>query len=415
MFGRRRQITLVVAVALTATALVAPLRAAAAGPKVGAPQAILVEPATGEIVFARNANTERPIASTTKMMTALIALDNAKLNQTLTTAPYNGLAVESTAGFKAGEHVKVSDLIRALLVASANDAAHTLAVRIGGGSAQKFVDMMNARARKIGLTHTHFANPIGLDSPGNYSTATDLVKLGLVLRTNAFARATMDKAQVTLESGAHKRTLKNRDTLIGKVPFMNGIKTGHTNSAGYLLVGSASRRGVTLVSAVMGTGSEGARNSDTLALMRYGFKRYTVAPAVKANQVYASVKVKDHDQTVDLVAKANVKRVVRKGQKITTKAVVPAELTGPLAAGAKGGTLNLIYRGRVVDSVPLFTTAPVAAPAAASGLAHDLIGPGGVALIVIAVGTIVGVVLRRRAARRRDRRGGAADSEARIA
>lgn len=415
MFGRRATKTLIATVALGALALAIPLHASASSPKIGAPQAILVEPATGEIVYQHNANVERPIASTTKMMTALIALDHAKLGDTFTTAPYNALAVESTAGFKAGEHVKVTDLIRALLVASANDAAHTLAVRVGGGSAQKFVDMMNARARKIGLTHTHFANAVGLDSPGNYSTATDLVKLGLVLRTNAFARATMDKAKVTLESGAHKRTLKNRDTLIGKVPFMNGIKTGHTSSAGYLLVGSGSKNGVTLVSAVMGDGSEGARNSDTLALMRYGFKRYTTTTAVKAKQVYATAKVKDSNQTVNLVAPATIKRVVRRGQKITTKAVVPAELTGPLAVGAKAGTLNIIYRGRVVAHVPLVTTAPVAAPATATRLADDLVGPGGIALIAIAAGTILLVVLRRRARRRRDRRSGAAESEARIA
>src|SRR3546814_4256575 len=95
--------------------------------------------------------------------------------------------------------------------------------------------------------HTHFANPVGLDSPGNYSSATDLVKMALILRTNAFIRETVDKPKVTLQSGAKKRTLKNRNTLIGKIPYINGVKTGHTQSAGYVLVGSASRKGVTFV------------------------------------------------------------------------------------------------------------------------------------------------------------------------
>jgi D-alanyl-D-alanine carboxypeptidase (penicillin-binding protein 5/6) len=221
----------------------------------------------------------------------------------------------------------------------------------------------------------------------------------------------MDRATVTLNSGAHKRTHRNRDTLIGRVPFMNGIKTGHTNSAGYLLVGSATRHGVTLVSSVLGTRSEGARNSDTLALMRYGFKRYTTVTAVKGGEVYAMVKVKGRDQSVELVAPANVKRVVRRGQRFTTKAVVPAELTGPLALGAKAGTLNIIYRGRVVDRTPLVTTASVAAPAVAESGSNLLVR--GFVFLVIAAGTI-GLVLMRRRAKRRHRRTGT-DSEARIA
>jgi D-alanyl-D-alanine carboxypeptidase (penicillin-binding protein 5/6) len=406
------------AVALTAAALTVavfgtPAGAGAKGPKVGAPSAILVEPATGDIVYARRASQQRPIASTTKMMTALVTLDHANLNDTFVTVPYRGLAVESTAGFRGGERVKVRDLLRALLVASANDAAQTLAVRVGG-STEKFVAMMNARARRLGLTHTHFANPIGLDAAGNYSSATDLVKMGLILRMNAFARATMNLPKVTLQSGAHKRTLKNRDTLIGRVPFMNGIKTGHTQTAGYILVGSASRRGVTLVSAVLATGSDGARNADTLALMRYGFKRYQAIVAVKPQHVYATVGVKDHDQRVDLVSKSAIRRVVRRGQKITTKPVVPDQLTGPLAAGAKAGTLNVIYRRRVVDRVPLVTTAPVAAPATAARIKDDIIGPAGLVVAVVVACTLYFVLRRRRAVKRR-RQAGAADSEARIA
>jgi D-alanyl-D-alanine carboxypeptidase (penicillin-binding protein 5/6) len=409
--SHRRPITVVAALvtALLVVALGAPLTVSAA-PKLGAPSAILVEPSTGDIVYSRTPSSERAIASTTKMMTALVTLENANLNDTFTTVPYNGLAVESTAGFKGGEKVKVRDLLRALLVASANDAAATLAVRVGG-SREKFVAMMNARARKIGLTHTHFANPVGLDAPGNYSSATDLVKMALLLRTNAFIRETVDKPKVTLKSGAKTRTLKNRNTLIGKVPFMNGVKTGHTQSAGYVLVGSGTKKGVTLVSAVLGTASEGARNSDTLALMRYGFKLYQPVTPVRSNAVYARAKVKDSDQMVDLVSRTTVKRVARRGQKVTTKAVVPAELVGPLPAGSRGGTLNVIYDGRVVNKVPLVTTGAVAAVAAESG--SNLLVRGVVLLAVVA-GTISVVLLRRRA-KKRHRRAGAADSEARIA
>lgn len=396
------------AAVLLALSLAAPY-ARAAAPRIGAPSAILIEPSTREVVYARQSAQQRAIASTTKMMTALVTLDHASLGDTFVTVPYSGLAVESTAGFRGGERVTVRDLLRALLVASANDAAQTLAIRVGG-STERFVAMMNARARKLGLTHTHFANPIGLDSPGNYSSATDLVKMALLLRTNAFIRDTIDRPKVTLQSGAKRRTLKNRNTLIANVPFMNGVKTGHTQSAGYVLVGSASRNGVTLVSAVLGTSSERARNADTLALMRYGFKRYESVVAVKARTVYAQADVKDSGRSVELIAQKTVKRTVRRGQKITTTLIVPAELAAPLAAGSRAGTLNLIYRGKVVDRVPLVTAAAVAAPAS-SGLGDLIVGPGGVALIGLAAGTIF-MLLRRKA--RRQRRAGA-DSEARIA
>ena len=411
--SHRRLSTVVAATAAAAlsVALTVPVTASAA-PKIGAPSAILVEPSTGDIVFSRTPNSERAIASTTKMMTALVTLENADLNDTFVTVPYNGLAVESTAGFKGGEKVKVRDLLRALLVASANDAAATLAVRVAG-SREKFVEMMNARARKIGLTHTRFANPVGLDAPGNYSSATDLVKMALLLRTNPFIRETVDKPKVTLQSGARPRTLKNRNTLIGKVSFINGVKTGHTQSAGYVLVGSGTKKGVTLVSAVLGTGSEAARNSDTLALMRYGLKRYESVTPVKANAAYGRVKVKGGDDAVDLVSKTNVTRVARRGQKVITRVVVPAELVGPLPAGTKAGTLNVIYDGRVVERVPLVTAVAVAAPAATLETESNLLVRGMVVLGVVG-GTISLVLLRRRAKRRR-RRAGAADSEARIA
>src|SRR4029077_14441342 len=180
---------------------------------------------------------------------------------------------ESVIGLRAGERMKVSDLVRGLLVASANDAAATLAVDVAG-SRKKFVKLMNEQARKLGLPHTHYANPVGLDEPGNYSTVADLIKLALVLRRHAFFRETTNLGHVTLQSGDHPRPLTNVNALLNKVAYVNGVKTGHTQDAGYCLVGSATRDGITVVSAVLGDPSEAARDSDTLALLRYGLAQY---------------------------------------------------------------------------------------------------------------------------------------------
>ncbi|TML03260.1 MAG: D-alanyl-D-alanine carboxypeptidase, partial [Actinobacteria bacterium] len=134
---------------------------------------------------------------------------------------------ESLMGLRTGERLTVADLLRGLLIVSANDAAVTLANDIAG-SQKAFVRMMNRRARELGLHDTHYANPVGLDAPGNYSSAADLVKLALVLRQRAFFRATTNLATATLRSGSHVRHLVNRNDLVRTVPLVNGVKTGHT-------------------------------------------------------------------------------------------------------------------------------------------------------------------------------------------
>jgi serine-type D-Ala-D-Ala carboxypeptidase (penicillin-binding protein 5/6) len=380
--------------------------ASAPPPQIRAPAAILVEPATGDVVFQRSARQRRPIASTTKLMTALLTLEHASLDDVMTTVPYHGLAAESVAGFRAGERVTVRDLLRALLVTSANDAAATLAARVAG-SRSAFVRMMNARARQLRLTDTHYANPIGLDGPGNYSSATDLVKLTLILRRNAFFRETTDQPRVTLRSGAHPRTFVNRNLLVRSVPAVNGVKTGHTATAGYLLVGSASRKGVTVVSAVLGDPSEAARDSDTLALLKYGLGRYHVITALRGNQVVGRATLAHRgDQHVDLVADATVRRTVRAGERVRLRLEgAPTELDGPLPKGARVGTVVVVDRGRAVARVPLVTAEPVDAATFLDRLRDWLSTTTTLLLLAVFAGcSLYLVLLRRRAVRRRERR-----------
>jgi D-alanyl-D-alanine carboxypeptidase (penicillin-binding protein 5/6) len=401
-----RPAALAVVAALAAIApAVAPAATAPKPPQVRAPAAILVEPATGDVVFQRNADQRRPIASTTKLMTALVTLENASLDDVMTTVNYRGSSVESLAGFRGGEKVTVRDLLRALLITSANDAAATLAQRVAG-SRPAFVKLMNAKARRLKLTNTHYANPIGLDSPDNYSTATDLAKLTLILRRNAFFRETTNLPRVTLKSGNHPRTFANRNVLVRNVPAVNGVKTGHTSTAGYILVGSASRAGITVVAVVLDDPSESARDSDALNLLKYGLGRYHVVTAVKKNQIVGHAPLTHRDEQVDLVAGETVKRTTRRGDKlVVTVTGAPTTIDGPLPKGARVGTVTVTQRGKVVARVPLQTADPVDAATFFDRLRDWLGNP--VTLILLAAFALCSlylVLLRRRAVRRRQRR-----------
>lgn len=393
--------------ALLAPALAAGAPAAAAPPALSAPSSILVQPETGDIVEARGADRRRPIASITKLMTALLALERRRLSDRMTTVAYSAAPAESLAGFGAGERVTTADLVRALLVASGNDAAATIAVNVGG-STRGFVRLMNRRARRAGLTRTTFDDPIGL-SAGNASTARDLAKLALLVRRNAFARRVMNRPTVVIRSGDRVRTLVNRNTLVGAVPWVSGVKTGHTQSAGWCLVGSGSRGGVELVSVVLGTPSEAARNADTLALLGWGFTRYRRVTAATPATTVARVPVTDQDRRVAVVPERTVRVVVRRGERPRLRTTgLPSELEGPVVRGTRVGELLVRVRGRTVDRVPLVTATAVAR-ASLWQRTGDLHGP--VAAVLLLGAGLAGAASLTAGRRRSRRRGGRARSE----
>ncbi len=399
----RRLCAALIVAALAGPAVGAQAATAAPPPGLSAPSAILVQPQTGDVVLARGADRRRPIASITKLMTALLALERRRLSDRMTTVGYAAAPAESVAGFGAGEQVTTADLIRALLVASGNDAAATIAVNVGG-TTRRFVRLMNQRARRAGLTRTHYDDPIGL-SAGNTSTVRDLAKLALLVRRSAFARAVMNRPTVVLRSGDHVRTLANRNTLVGAVPWVSGVKTGHTMSAGWCLVGSGSRDGVELVSVVLGTPSEAARNADTLALLRWGFTRYDRVVAAVPGKPVARLPVTDQDRKVAIVPQRTVRVVVRRGERPRVRATgLPAEIEGPAARGTRVGQLVVSRRGRAVERVPLVTATDVARASLWQRTA-DLRGPlAGALLLGVALAGAASLTAGRRRARRRSGR-----------
>jgi len=410
-----------VLVAVLATFLVPPAAAgaqdASARPDLpGAQAAILIDARDGGILFQRDPDERRSIASTTKLMTALLTLERAKPGDVYRAPVYNALPVESKIDLRAGERMRVDDLLEALLLESANDAAVTLAEGVSG-TRPAFVRDMNARARELGLTGTSYANPIGFDDPGNYSTARDLAALARRLMRNRRFASVVGMPVANLESGARPRAVANRNDLIGQYDFVDGVKTGHTGTAGYVLVGTArSRLGARVISVVLGEPSEAARDAESLALLRYGLAQFRRVQPLEKSKPLASAAVEYFDERASLVPASDALVVTRRGQRVRTSVDAPEELEGGLPAGHPVGRITVLRGDQVVRRVRLVTATAV--PGA--GPLRVVVGTLGIALVpllaalALLVVALVVVIRRRpppkagsrrgdRDARRRDR------------
>ena len=345
---------------LAALALAGPAAAAERPPPVPqADAAIVVDGRDGDVMFAKNAGERQSIASTTKLMTALLTLDGSRPGEVFTAADYVAAPVESQIGLRPGERMTVRDLFVALLLESANDAAVTLAEGVSG-SVDAFVADMNQRADELGLEDTSYANPIGFDDPLNYSTASDLARLTRrLLRRPRFARV-VDMPAAELDSGARPRTIDNRNTLVTTHPFVTGVKTGHTLGAGYVLIGSAKGRGgARVISVVMGEPSEAARDADTLKLLRWGIARFQRVRVLEDRRTMARADIEYHDERAALVPARDVVLTLRDGERVRRRIRAPDELEGPIAAGTRVGSVTVFVDGERVRRVALVTASDV--------------------------------------------------------
>jgi D-alanyl-D-alanine carboxypeptidase (penicillin-binding protein 5/6) len=389
--------------ALIAAALVlgAGSPALAKPPKLNARAWILIDPRDDAVLASQGPNKRLPIASTTKLMTAYLALKHLKPSQTIRAPSYQpSNPAEITLGLRAGERMRVRDLLYALLLPSASDAAATLADGVAG-SVRAFVADMNQAARKLGLAHTHYANPIGLDDPDNYSSAHDLVTLAsILLRNKLFARI-VNSPSATLRSGDHPRTVTSRDTLLDQVPWVNGVKTGHTLDAGYVLVGSGTQDSTTLISAVLGTPSEAERDADTLRLLQYGFSLYRPVRPVRAGEQMADPRLDWRDDHLSLLSQRALAVNVRQGQNVATQISAPSEVSGTVSQGQTIGRVVVTVDGKVAAASPLVAATAVGAATTLDKLVWTAQNP----LVLIALGAIVilvGVLLTIRARKSRE-------------
>lgn len=378
-------------------------RATAAGapPSLSVSAAVLIEQSTGQQFYGVNQDAELPIASTTKLMTALVTLEKVRrLGTIFTQNDYYAAAVDSQIGLVPGEQMSVHDLLLALLLPSADDAAEDLAFNVGHGSIGSFIWLMNRRARQLGLVHTHYSTPIGLDTPGNYSSASDLVKLASFLLTHhPFLAHAVALPSAVLHTGSHSRFVANRNDLVGSVPWVTGVKTGHTRGAGYVLVGSATRGGMSLISAVLGTSSAAARDDNTMALLDYGYGSFRVATPVTAGIVLARPTVRDRPGVrADVISASGLIRAVPKTTRWRLRVVVPHELAGPLKLHAVVGYVAVLADGRMIARIPLLLARALPAVSPLTIAAHFLTRPSTLLILVALLGAAVGLagVWRRR-------------------
>lgn len=394
-----RAIACATAIAACVVAGIAAPRAAAATPP-GPPTlpvraAALIEESTGQPLFAENANAELAIASTTKLMTALVTLRHARLTQVFADPDYFPASEDSQIGLVPGERMTVHDLVIAMLLPSADDAAEDLADNVGHGSVARFLGMMNARARELGLAQTHYTTPSGLDTPGNYSSAHDLTMLARYLLLNEpFFRSVVGMRSAVLRTGP-VHVVTNLNDLLDRYSWINGVKTGHTLSAGYVLVASGTQHGMTLIDAVLGTPSEAARDDAALALLNWGFATYELRTPVRAGQVIARAAVTGASpkQTVRLLAATTDTHVFAKSARISLHVHAPAQLTGPLAAKTTVGWVTVRDGGQVQARIPLLLASALPQIKHPTVLASVVVLSATLSGLVLAAGAAIGLTM----------------------
>ncbi len=346
---------------LVAAVLLLVPSAYAAGPSVDARAYIVEDGRTGEVLLAQNPGQELPIASLTKMMTVLLTLERTQLSDVVTVSPLAAEVGESSIHLRAGERLTVRDLVEAALIQSANDAAWALAEHVGQGSESRFVSMMNRRARQLGLSHTHFVRPDGLDAAGHVSSARDVTTLARALMQKPAVRQIVAMRDATIAGG---RRLHTWNDLLGSYPGVVGVKTGHTTTAGWSQVAAVRGPGVTVYATVIGSPARSTRNGDLVELMSWGLSRFRVVSVISAGHAYARAETPYGAEAVALVAPRSLRRAVLVNRPLVERVVAPVGVELPVRKGEKLGEIRVYDRRRLVASSPLVAARSISKPGA---------------------------------------------------
>ncbi len=256
-------------------------------PSVSAKSALLLDASDGRVLYEKNARVRLPMASTTKIMTALVALESASLD-TVISVPSGAVGVEGSSVYlTAGERLTLRELLHAVLLSSANDAAAAVAIALGG-SVEGFAGMMNACAERLGLRNTHFANPHGLDAEGHYTTALDLARLTAHALGQPEFRRIVSTYKHEIPGPSGKRLLVNHNKLLKSYDDCIGVKTGYTKKTGRCLVSAAERDGLTLVAVTLAAPDDWR---DHTAMLDYGFAYYARFSLAKCGQELGAMSV----------------------------------------------------------------------------------------------------------------------------
>ena len=341
-------------------------------PTVGGVSAILVNMEDGRVLYEKNADARRPIASTTKIMTGTLALETLSVNQVVTTSKHATEAGESEIWLVPGEQLSVKDMLYGLLLNSGNDAAVALA-EASAGSEEAFVARMNAKAAELGMKNTHFVNPHGLDNKDHYSSARDLSILGRYAMHSELFRTIVGTAKTTIPWLGHPqaRTLDNHNTLLGKYAFVTGIKTGYTGKAGYCLVASGERDGLSMISVILGEPDKASVDADTVKLLEYGFDKYRRVLLVEKGAGMAEIDIPYHfHERMPLVTKTRLVKNVYIGDEVGRTVSVQSDLVLPAAPGDVLGSVTYEIGDGAVEKVDLVATRSIEKPTLAVKLRY---------------------------------------------
>ena len=326
-------------------------------PTVEAKAYIVVDYHTGKVLASQDADTRLEPASLTKLMTAYIvfselASGKLKLDEPVMVSEHAWRSEGSRTFIELGKPVSVELLILGMIVQSGNDATIALAERVAG-TEETFVQMMNDTAKRLGMVGTHFENSSGLPSPGHYTTARDMSRLAVAV-IHDFPQYYKYYSVREFEHNGIKQ--QNRNGLLGLDPSVDGLKTGHTDSAGFCLVTSALRDGMRLVSVVLGSGSMKGRENASAALLNYGFTFFDTKLAVKGGTALASAKVwKAARSPVDVGISRDLYVTLPRGQANDIKTAVDLQprLIAPLAANAEVGQLRVYAGSTTLATLPV--------------------------------------------------------------
>ena len=337
----RKYLAKAVAVLLAAAALL-PCRVQA----LSAQKAILVDGTTGRALQEKDADAQSLIASTTKIMTALIVCEQCNVLDRVA-VPKEAVGIEGSSMYlQEGEVLTIQELLYGLMLSSGNDAATALAIYCGG-TVEGFAGLMNDKARELGLNNTHFVNPHGLDAPGHYATARDLATLAVYAMKNPVFARTVSAKTVTVG----QRYLRNHNKLLWQYPDANGVKTGYTKAAGRILVSGACRNGRQLVAVTINAPDDW---NDHAYLLDRGFEQYSIRKILAEGQRVAVAEVAGGAAgEVELLAAEDFVYPLAAGEKISFELPGLGFLYAPVACGQSAGFLHIMVDGQPVGKVEL--------------------------------------------------------------
>ena len=298
-------------------------------------------------------------------MTVLVALQHLRPSDTVTVTSGAAAVGESRIPLRPGQRIAVHDLLEGALIQSANNAADALAAAAANGDVPRFVRWMNVRARQLGLHDTHFVRPDGLDAPGHVSSARDVATLARVAMHSPVVREIVAKRSDVIEGGSV--AVHTWNDLLGTFPGLIGVKTGHTNDAGWCQVAAVRRAGYTIYAVLLGSPTRSQRNFDLERLLQWGVGQYRTLPLVRP-RTYAWTNAAFGRKPIPLVAVSSLVRVVRVGRPLTERIVAPAAVSLPVSLRQPIGRVEVWDGKKLLGSRPLVAARSEAKPGAAARL-----------------------------------------------